>query len=114
MRFDWIDISYTGVARENEYGAIVWRILDITLVDKDGVVGWWPKDFPSGVPPVLDPVEATVIVTITVGATGCANYRWDDETLTHTCDGGKSLAEMILRVHVESRRLLGDRAEGDW
>lgn len=113
-RFDWHDLDYTGIAVVHDYH-VDWRILDIsgwtTDPEKGGtVIGWWAKGEVSAFPPATDPADAESVVDIGVKWDGCANYSWNEQVATHTCDGGESLAAMILRVHEESARLLSRTA----
>lgn len=106
-RFDWTDLGFTGVASVADEYLVRWRVLDIVAVSiGDEQIGWWPKGQSSAFPPATDPDAAEALVEIDVKWDGCANYSWSDEESTHTCDGGKALAAMILRVHEVSGDLM--------
>lgn len=110
QRFDWNDLGYTGMAEVREH-LVKWRILDIAgwtdTPEKGGtVVGWWAKDAVSAFPPAESPDDAESVVEIDVKWDGCANYVWNADCATHTCDGGKGFAALILRVHETTADLL--------
>jgi hypothetical protein len=110
QRFDWPDIGFTGMADVRDY-VVVWRILDIVGADDSGqVIGWWKREEVNPWPCAEDPAEAEVQVEIAVKWDGCANYSWPSHIATHTCDGGKALTQLILRVHELTKNLLGDKA----
>lgn len=109
QRFDWPDFSHTGLATVHSRH-VTWDIVELfegALMGGSDTQWFWRKGEPSvWSNPTEDPALADVIVSIGVKWDGCANYHWNDEINTHTCDGGGTLFAVIRRVHELTAQIL--------
>ena len=100
-RRDWQDIGYSAIPDVQSH-CVIWRVIELVALDQPLT---WVVDG-NCEPPTEAPDCADTVVEITVKWDGCAHYSWPEGICTHTCDGGRALAALIVRVNEATAELL--------
>jgi hypothetical protein len=99
-RYDWTDLGYTGLVTRLDSGIASWRVVEVQETSVNGG--------PFALYPVHDQVESPdpatwddvdFVVEVDVKADGCANWHWDPNCATHTCDGVKGAQKLGYLVN---------------